>query len=114
MYDIGAYVTISHGYSFGNGLWMGGGIGLLWPLEDVPSLPLFVESRYTFYMDKVNPFVACKIGVVLWHSDDSLGYFTPSFGIEYDRWSFFVSYDSMSSLTNTVKTTNLGFSWKFN
>ena len=113
LYSVGGSLTTSHGYSFGNGLWMGGGISLLWPLDEYPSLPLFVESKYTFNLQKVKPFIACKVGIVLWEIEDPVGYLSPSFGVEYDCWSFFVSYDSLNSTINSFKTASLGFAWNF-
>lgn len=109
MYSIGGSLTTSHGYSFGNGLWMGGGLSLLWPFDEAPVVPVFAEAKYAFDLGKVNPFAACKIGVGIGGGEQPLGYVSPSFGVDYGRWSFFASYDAM----DVVKFASFGFAWNF-
>ena len=60
---IGIGVTTSHGYSFGNGLWMGGGISVECFWDQNPSIPIFAEAKYSYDLGKVDPFVSCRIGV---------------------------------------------------
>lgn len=107
---IGISVTTSHGYSFGNGLWMGGGLSVECLWDQNPSIPIFAEAKYAYDCGKIDPFVSCRIGLCVWQlGAQVLGYVSPSFGIDYGRWSFFISYENMDLL----KFAGLGFSWSF-
>lgn len=107
---IGIGITTSHGYSFGNGLWMGGGISLECRFDQNPSIPVFADVKYALDCSKVDPFVSCKIGLCVWQlGSQVVGYCSPSFGIDYDRWSFFISYENIDML----KFASIGFAWNF-
>ena len=61
-------ITTSHGYSFGNGLYVGGGVGFtaetFLNFEDEPHylVPLFADVKYTFLNKRVSPFVSARVG----------------------------------------------------
>lgn len=107
----GCIVTTSHGYSFGNGLWMGGGIGLSFSdYYDSIYLPVFAEVKYSFTPEKkVSPFVDCRLGYMT-ELDNMFGYINPAFGIDFNRCSVFTSYNNLSSNINTV---HFGFAFNF-
>ena len=55
--QIGAGVDLltSHGYSFGNGLWLGGGTGVyMADKSDGMMLPIYTEARYSFLDININ------------------------------------------------------------
>ena len=67
--SIGAGVDLltSHGYSFGNGLWLGGGTGVyMADKSDGMMLPIYTEARYSFLdiNENAHPFVGCKMGYI--------------------------------------------------
>ena len=107
----GADVTMSHGYSFGNGLWMGGGLGASFAAEyDGFMVPFFTEVKYTFMRnDEVSPFVDCKLGC-LTDFDATFLTFTPSFGVDIGRFSVF-AHANMWEIG--VRTYGVGFCWNF-
>lgn len=63
-------ITTSHGYSFGNGFYLGGGVGFaaetFLNFEDAPHwlVPLFADVKYSFLNKRVSPFVAARVGGV--------------------------------------------------
>ena len=106
----GCDVTTSHGYSFGNGLWMGGGAGISFSdYYGCVYLPVFTEVKYTFASEeKVLPFVGCKIGYMT-DLDEMFSLIIPSIGVDVNRCSVFVSYNMISNL----KTVHFGFAFSF-
>ena len=63
-------LSTSHGFSFGNGLYVGGGVGFtaetFLNFEDAPHylVPLFADVKYTFLNKRVSPFVSARVGGV--------------------------------------------------
>ena len=63
-------LSTSHGFSFGNGLYVGGGVGFtaetFHNFEDAPHylVPLFADVKYTFLNKRVSPFVSARVGGV--------------------------------------------------
>ena len=63
-------LSTSHGFSFGNGLYVGGGVGFtaetFLNFEDAPHylVPLFADVKYTFLNKRVSPFVSARMGGV--------------------------------------------------
>ena len=63
-------LSTSHGVSFGNGLYVGGGVGFtaetFLNFEDAPHylVPLFADVKYTFLNKRVSPFVSARVGGV--------------------------------------------------
>ena len=107
---IGADIFTSHGYSFGNGLWMGGGTGLAFPSAYDVFLPLYTEVKYSFMTDaKASPFLGAKVGFMT-NFDDTLTILNPAFGVDLDRFSIFAS---VGLGLVSMRTYNLGFYWNF-
>ena len=89
----GADITTSHGYSFGNGLWVGAGVGVsIASAFDGVFLPLFAETKYSFFSDeRVSPFVDCRIGYMT-NFDSLYVLFSPTAGIDINKISVFATY----------------------
>lgn len=108
--DIAGFISTSHGYYFGKGLWLGGGMGVFLPIDEVPSLPFYSEIKYTCLNEKVSPYIACKLGFCLYESaEDLYAYISPTIGLNIGNWSFFMSYNDI----RLMKFTNVGFAWNF-
>lgn len=101
-YNYGPYtlytISTSHGYSFGNGLYVGGGIGLYVMPEPVEmhgskiryQVPIFAEIKYSFVNWLVSPFVDLKAGGFYDYTLGGTGYvIRPSIGV--DIWRFSIS-----------------------
>lgn len=107
---IGADLFTSHGYSFGNGLWIGGGTGLSMISPYDPFLPLFAELKYTFIPKaKVSPFLSAKAGLMT-NFEDMVMMFNPALGIDISRFSIFASANLMAV---GARTYSIGFYWNF-
>ena len=115
----GCDVISSHGYSFGNGLWMGGGAGFSFSNHyGCIYLPVFAEVKYAFNPEKkVAPFVDCKLGYMT-ELDHMFGFVSPAVGIDIDRFSVFASYNICSRYiyrdnNSLLQTVHFGFAFNF-
>ena len=107
---LGADVTTAHGYSFGNGLWMGGGVAICF-FSDIDGtwMPVYTGVKYTFMKDeKISPFLDCRLGCMT-NLDDTFLMFNPGFGVDIDRFSIFGS----AGLWGDIKVFNIGFYFNF-
>lgn len=100
----------SHGYSFGNGLYVGGGIGLgyeSWEIRNRNNrifLPFFADVKYSFLKRAVSPFVSMKAGGMLDCSGLGIGYMLmPSIGVDLWRFSLSVGYQNYSCSYNVLR-----------
>ena len=92
-YGVGADLFTSHGYSFGNGLWVGGGTGLSFPSPYDLFLPLYSEIKYSFLADRrVSPFLSARVGGMT-NFEDSVMILAPEIGVDIGRVSIFLSAD---------------------
>lgn len=104
-------IMTSHGYSFGNGLWAGGGVGgsLLFDYDRL-LLTVFSEAKYNFMREsKVSPFLNCKLGFATDLDGECYALCSPAMGIDVGQFSVFASYDILSDL----RMTSFGFSFNF-
>lgn len=109
-FGVGADLFTSHGYSFGNGLWIGGGTGLAFPSPYDLFFPLYSEAKYSFNINrKISPFLGAKVGVMT-NFEDSLMILNPVFGFDINRFSIFAS--SNLGLVS-MRTYAIGFYWNF-
>jgi len=90
---VGVDVTTSHGYSFGNGIWMGGGVGAAITFEsDGILLPIFAEAKYSFMPEKkASPFIDCRVGYMT-NFEATYLFFSPMAGVDINRFSIFVQF----------------------
>lgn len=93
-------LNTSHGYSFGNGLYVGGGLGVyLTPIEMDGhkvryQVPVFAEIKYSFLNTLVSPFVDLKAGGFYDVTLNGVGYsIRPSVGVDIWRFSLSVGWD---------------------
>ena len=107
---LGVELLTSHGYSFGNGLWMGGGTGVCFGgIYGGLCFPLYADAKYTFMKEKkVSPFVDCKLGFTT-DMEDIYTQISPAVGVDIDRFSISVIYNIWYSL----RTINLGCAFNF-
>lgn len=88
-------ISSSHGYSFGNGLYLGGGTGIVYsPLHKLNVknqiiIPFFGEIKYSFLKNSiVSPFVDVVAGGAYNYSSYGTGYLLkPSVGLDVWRFS---------------------------
>lgn len=94
------HITSSHGWSFGNGLYLGGGAGFgaEWQGAVADNAPhyvpsLFVNARWSVLNTKVSPFVDVKAIQYIDLGEGAANYgLTPSVGLDCGRISLGIGY----------------------
>ena len=98
-------ITSSHGFSFGNGLYVGGGAGFgaeLTKRAKAPEsnwkasyfVPVFADIKYSFSKTLATPFVSMKGGAVVDITNKGLRTFAnPAVGLDTARFSLKVGYE---------------------
>ena len=111
------HITTSHGWAFGNGLYLGGGAGFgaEWlgkvSESDVYYVPsLFVNARWSMLNAKVSPFVDVKATQYIDLTAGKPNYgLTPAVGLDMGRASLSVGY----SLRGERSAMQIGFGLYF-
>ena len=107
---IGVDLFSSHGYSFGNGLWIGGGTGLAFPSPYDLFLPLYSEVKYSFLPERnVSPFLSARLGMMT-NFDDTHMIANPAVGVDIKRFTVFAT---MNLGLVSMRTFGLGLCWNF-
>ena len=115
-YDLGWMmdITTSHGYSFGNGFWLGGGIGVSFygKENEGMSIPIFAHAQYNLQMDKLSPYVSCKFGYnTISFFDKGLRFIRPEIGVNIGQWDIFAAYSvGQYAISNYA---SVGCAWNF-
>lgn len=95
-------IASSHGYSFGNGLYVGGGAGFSAEFTDYKRdpaflLPLFADVKYSILNKLVAPYVSVKAGgyadVTSTQVHGIRTFANPAIGIDIHRFSLEVGYE---------------------
>lgn len=93
-------ITTSHGFSFGNGLYVGGGAGF--SAEFLPDydakptylVPVFADLKYSFLNKLASPFVNFRTGGYADVTNTGIRYFlNPSVGVDIKRFAIKVGYE---------------------
>jgi hypothetical protein len=98
-------ITSSHGFSFGNGLFVGGGAGFgaeLTKNVETPEsnwnasyfVPVFADIKYSFSKTLAAPFVSLKGGAIADITNKGIRTFAnPAVGLDIARFSLKVGYE---------------------
>lgn len=93
-------IASSHGFSFGNGLYVGGGAGFaaefIPDFDAVPAyyVPVFADVKYSFMKTLATPYVSLKGGMVADITNKGLKTFVnPAVGVDIARFSISVGYE---------------------
>lgn len=105
-----ADITSSHGYSFGSGLWVGGGVGVSLSGEhDGTLVPIYAEAKYSLLLgERVSPYLACRVGYITDFEEISM-LLAPAAGIDINRFSIFIQYNRWAG----IRTLNMGAAFNF-
>ena len=87
-------LTTSHGYSFGDGMYLGGGLGFGIDMGgDYASIPVFFDAKYNIVDWKLSPYVDCRVGMELYVDGGECAFMaSPGVGFDYRMMSFRVGY----------------------
>lgn len=113
-----SFISTSHGYSFGNGFYIGGGAAFGVEFQpDFEADPfylssLFVDGKYTLTQWRVAPFVALRTGSVITIEDNPAGRFfiNPAVGVDWGHISLRVGYEYQTT-AKSVATFGIGFNF---
>ena len=134
-------ISSSHGFSFGNGLYVGGGVGfgaVLTKMEQNAKsigsestqqpestwnakyyIPMFADVKYSFMKSFVTPFVDLRGGAIADITDSGASLFiNPAIGVDIARFSLKIGYEHqlgcLGSLDNTkVNIVKLSVAYTF-
>ena len=86
--DALSFSTI-HGYSFGDGVFVGAGVGVNVLTTDQVTIPVYVVGKYTFLDNNITPFVDCRVGAeaVVYNLDKGRAFMvSPAVGVDLGRF----------------------------
>ena len=95
-------ISSSHGFSFGNGLYVGGGAGFWADMTKNADAtghhsyltPVFADIKYSFTKTLVSPFVSMKGGAIADITNNGIRLFAnPAVGLDIARFSLKVGYE---------------------
>lgn len=89
-------ISTSHGKSFGNGLYAGGGAGFNAIMADEVTYytPVFADVKYSFINRLASPFVSAKAGGLIDITNYGIRTFiNPALGVDIDRFSIKIGYE---------------------
>lgn len=96
MFGSRVQLATTHGYNFGSGAFVGGGVGLLYDTSiNGPAASVFLEAKYNFCDTKVSPFVAARSGFRFWNFYGN--FVNIGGGIDFGRFSARISYELAGS-----------------
>lgn len=102
-FDENAFTT-SHGYSFGNGLFVGGGLGFEYVVSDKAYMtPVFAELRWSILNCIASPYLDARVGYMVTNNSRNSFYFAPAVGIDISKVSLFVGWDILPSYNGGFK-----------
>ena len=121
-------ISSSHGFSFGKGLYVGGGVGfgaVLTKMEQNTksidsngtqqpestwdtkySIPMFADVKYSFMRSFVTPFIDLRGGAIADITDSGASLFiNPAIGVDIARFSHKVGYEHQSGCLGSLDNT---------
>lgn len=87
--------STTHGYSYGDGFFIGAGLGLNVLTSEGFTIPVYATAKYNFLDKELSPFVDCRIGgeALVQDGDTGLAFITsPGLGVDFRRFSFRAAY----------------------
>lgn len=87
--------STTHGYSFGDGVFVGAGAGVNILTTDQVTIPVYVVGKYTFLNNNITPFVDCRVGgeAVVYNLDKGRAFIvSPAVGVDLGRFSIRAGY----------------------
>lgn len=97
----GIALVTSHGYCYGNGVYLGGGLALSTELRyrNFDRAMIFAEGKYNLKYATVSPYVRLRTGLEFdaWDTEKVGVYFSPAIGVDFSRFTMSLSYRLSSS-----------------
>lgn len=112
----GIELSTSQGYNFGDGVYMGGGVGLNIALNgELSSIPIFYEMKYNMIDWKISPYISCLIGTSILDLDGpNLAFLaSPRIGFDYRKVSICTGYRCEAGEMNKFHAVTLSVAINF-
>lgn len=108
-------LTMSHGYSFGDGMYVGGGVGLNVSFNNYVGVPVFLDMKYNILDWRLSPYVDCRVGMeVLCDNENELTFMaSPGVGFDYRKMSFRIGYKCEAGSYFKLHTISIGTAINF-
>ena len=95
-----AQMTLSQGYSFGNGAYIGLGFGAGVDLSGSFYVPLFMDAKYNFINGQISPFASVRTGLRVSGLPSALSYnIALGGGVDFGRFSIKLGYEYSAART---------------
>ena len=88
-------LSTTHGYSYGDGFYIGAGAGVNILFSEGVTIPVFAVGKYNFIDNNISPFVDCRIGaeILIQDGDSGIAFITsPGFGIDFRKLTLRAAY----------------------
>lgn len=88
-------LSTTHGYSFGDGLFVGAGAGVNVLTSAEVTIPVYLVGKYTFIDSRVSPFLDCRVGweALVYDRDHGVAFVvSPAIGVDLGRFSLRAGY----------------------
>ena len=88
-------LSTTHGYSFGDGLFVGAGAGLNVLTSAEVTIPVYFVGKYTFMDNRISPFMDCRVGweALVYNRDHGVAFVvSPAVGVDLGRFSLRAGY----------------------
>lgn len=96
--------STSHGYSFGNGLFIGGGAAFEYNVDDDKYMtPVFTEARWSILNKTISPYIDARVGYMIIDNHKNSFYFSPTIGLDIWKFSAFIGADVLPNYNNGFK-----------
>ena len=99
-------LTTSHGYSFGDGMYVGAGVGFNLDMSGVDvGIPVFLDVKYNLVDWKLSPYIDCRMGMeFMTYENLDYGFLaSPGIGFDYRDMSLRVGYKCVAGAVNIPK-----------
>lgn len=112
-YTVG--VETVHGFNFGNGAFVGGGVAFSGSLYNNAIVDGFVETKYNIFDAPVSPFVAVRSGVLvpIVSEPDMAVFVAPGVGIDFSSFSARLAYKMISMYDQSPRGIDFTISYCF-
>lgn len=96
-----ALLTTTHGYSFGDGAFVGVGLGVGADLNGSLYFPIFMDAKYNFIDGRTSPFAAIRTGLRYDPNDEYISCgIALGGGVDFGRHSVKLGYEYSVSKAN--------------
>ena len=104
-----AGLTTSHGYSFGDGMYLGCGVGVAVDFSgNYARIPVFFDTKYNLVDWKLSPYVDCRVGMEMFAGVKGCAFIaSPGVGFDYRKLSYRVGYQCEAG--NGFKLNSISF-----